>query len=74
MKDNPRADRLLTMGEAADRLGVSARFVRTAARNRLIATVRLGRLVRFRPEDVEHYIDQQIDPAETEQAVRNERG
>ncbi|MHB1064216.1 MAG: excisionase family DNA-binding protein [Georgenia sp.] len=71
MHENPQPIRLLTMGEAADRLGVSTRFVRMAVRDGLISTVRLGRLVRFRPEDVEQYIDQQVDPARAGHGARN---
>lgn len=70
MNDSPQSNRLLTMGEAADRLGVSTRFVRMVVHDRLIATVRLGRLVRFRPEDVQHYIDQQVNPARSERATQ----
>lgn len=48
---------LLTMQEAADRLGVSARFIRHAVRQGSIGSVRVGRLVRLRPEHIERYIE-----------------
>ena len=48
--------RLLTLQDAADLLNVSPRFVRAAAHDGLITTVRLGRLVRFRQEALEAYL------------------
>jgi excisionase family DNA binding protein len=49
-------DRLLTMEEAADRLGTSARFVRRLVAERRIAYVKVGRHVRLDPTDVEAFI------------------
>jgi excisionase family DNA binding protein len=50
------ADRLLTPQEAAERLGTSPRFVRRLVFERRIAYCKLGRYVRFHPDDVDEYI------------------
>jgi excisionase family DNA binding protein len=47
---------LLTVKEAADRLGTSVRFVRRLIAERRIAYVRVGRHVRLDPADVEAFI------------------
>jgi excisionase family DNA binding protein len=49
-------DGLLTVEEAADRLGTSARFVRRLIAERRIAYVKVGRHVRLDPTDVEAFI------------------
>jgi excisionase family DNA binding protein len=49
-------DRLLTVEEAADRLGRSVRFVRRLVAERRIAYVKVGRHVRLDPSDVETFI------------------
>jgi excisionase family DNA binding protein len=49
-------DQLLTPQEAADRLGTSLRFVRRLVFERRIAYRKLGRYIRFHPDDVEEYI------------------
>jgi excisionase family DNA binding protein len=49
-------DRLLTMEEAAERLGTSVRFVRRLVAERRIAYVKVGRHVRLDPTDVEAFI------------------
>jgi excisionase family DNA binding protein len=49
-------DRLLTVEEAADRLGTSVRFVRRLVAERRIAYVKVGRHVRLDPGDVETFI------------------
>ena len=45
-------DRLLTVEEAADRLGTSVRFVRRLIAERRIAYVKLGRHVRIAERDL----------------------
>lgn len=60
----PIANRLLTPREVAIRLGVSERWVRDHATRRhpRIAVVKLGPLLRFRPEDVAQFIaEQRVD-------------
>jgi excisionase family DNA binding protein len=49
-------DRLLTVDEAADRLGTTTRFVRRLIAERRIAYVKVGRHVRLDPTDVEAFI------------------
>jgi excisionase family DNA binding protein len=45
-------DRLLTVEEAADRLGTSVRFIRRLIAERRIAYVRIGRHVRIAEADL----------------------
>jgi excisionase family DNA binding protein len=47
------ADKFLTAGELADRLGVPESWVRTEERAKRIPSVRLGKYVRFRWPDVD---------------------
>ena len=49
-------DKLLTVEEAAERLGTSTRFVRRLVAERRIAYVKVGRHVRLDPTDVEAFI------------------
>jgi excisionase family DNA binding protein len=49
-------DRLLTVEEAADRLGTSVRFVRRLILERRIAYTKLGRHVRIAPRDLDAFI------------------
>ena len=49
-------DRLLTVEEAAERLGTSTRFVRRLVAERRIAYVKVGRHVRLASDDVEAFI------------------
>ena len=49
-------DRLLTVDEAAERLGTTTRFVRRLVAERRIAYVKVGRHVRLDPADVEAFI------------------
>jgi excisionase family DNA binding protein len=49
-------DRLLTVEEAADRLGTSVRFVRRLIAERRIAYVRIGRHVRIAEADLASFI------------------
>jgi excisionase family DNA binding protein len=49
-------DRLLTVEEAAERLGTSTRFVRRLIFERRIAFVKVGRHVRIATTDLDAYI------------------
>jgi excisionase family DNA binding protein len=49
-------DRLLTVEEAAARLGTSMRFVRRLVFERRIAYVKVGRHVRIAPTDLDAFI------------------
>jgi len=50
------AKRLLTIQEAAAHLNAPATWVSQAARQRKVRSVRLGKHIRFRPEDLEELI------------------
>ena len=49
-------DRLLTVEQAADRLGTSARFVRRLIFERRVAYVKVGRHVRIATHDLDAFI------------------
>ena len=50
-------DKLLTVQEAAERLGTSVRFVRRLVFERRIAYVKVGRYVRIAARDLDAFID-----------------
>ena len=50
-------DRLLSVEEAAERLGTSTRFVRRLIFERRIAFVKVGRHVRITPVDLDAFVD-----------------
>ncbi|MEU5798337.1 MULTISPECIES: excisionase family DNA-binding protein [unclassified Streptomyces] len=62
------ADRLLTVGEAAEQLGTGERFVRRLIAERRIRYVKLGRPVRIPKSAVTEYIE-----ARTVEPVRRTR-
>ncbi|MGW1606252.1 excisionase family DNA-binding protein [Streptomyces eurythermus] len=62
------ADRLLTVGEAAEQLGTGERFVRRLIAERRIRYVKLGRPVRIPESAVTEYIE-----ARTVEPVRRAR-
>jgi excisionase family DNA binding protein len=65
--------KLLTMKDAAELLSVSTRFVRAAVHDGSIGTVRLGRLVRFRPDEIEAYLERQsVQPHQRRDAQTEE--
>ena len=49
-------DRLLTVEQAAERLGTSARFVRRLVAERRIAYTKLGRHVRIAGRDLDTFV------------------
>jgi excisionase family DNA binding protein len=49
-------DRLLTLAEVAERLNTTPRHVRRLVFERRIAYRKLGRYVRFHPDDVAEYV------------------
>jgi excisionase family DNA binding protein len=49
-------DKLLTVEEAADRLGTSVRFVRRLIAERRIAYVKVGRHVRIAEADLSRFV------------------
>ncbi|HVM00594.1 MAG TPA: helix-turn-helix domain-containing protein [Egibacteraceae bacterium] len=54
---------LLDVPAAAQRLGVTQRWVRRAVAERRISFVKVGRNVRFEPEAISRYIERQRQPA-----------
>ena len=50
---------LLDVSAAAERLGVTPRWIRRAVAERRISFVKVGRNVRFEPEAIGRYIEQQ---------------
>jgi excisionase family DNA binding protein len=57
---------LLGIDELAERLGVSARFVRRLVEERRIPFLKIGKFVRFDPDDVDRWISsQRIRPSGT---------
>jgi excisionase family DNA binding protein len=57
---------LLDVPAAAERLGVTQRWVRRAVAERRISFVKVGRNVRFEPEAISRYIERQRRPARDE--------
>jgi excisionase family DNA binding protein len=57
------AETLLTIREAADRLGVTERWMRAAVDERRIPFVKVGRLIRFQKASLDAYIEAQTVPA-----------
>lgn len=49
---------LLDVDQAAERLGVSARFIRQLADERRLTHFKLGKLVRFDPDDLDAWLAQ----------------
>jgi excisionase family DNA binding protein len=54
--EDPKLDTLLTVEQAAERLGTSVRFVRRLVFERRIAYVKLGRHVRIAAGDLDAFI------------------
>lgn len=54
---------LLNIKKSADRLGTTERWMRRAVAERRLPFVKVGRQVRFRPEDLDAYIERQLVPA-----------
>ena len=48
---------LLTVEQAAERLGTSVRFIRRLRTERRLTVVKLGKHIRIDSTDLEHYID-----------------
>jgi excisionase family DNA binding protein len=57
-------EKLLTLAEVAERLNTTPRHVRRLVAERRIAYRKLGRYVRFHPDDVDEYVAaNRIEPA-----------
>lgn len=50
---------LLDINQLAERLGVTERFVRRLVEERRIPFLKIGKYVRFDPQDVDDWIDEQ---------------
>lgn len=58
-------DRLLTRDEVEERFGISKRFLEICATKRTgPRIVRIGRLVRYRPQDIYRWIDRNCSAEE----------
>jgi excisionase family DNA binding protein len=55
---NSRTDALLDIDQAAHRLGTQPRFMRRLVAERRIRFYKIGKHVRFHPDDLTDYIDQ----------------
>jgi excisionase family DNA binding protein len=64
IRDNPlRASELLTVAEAAGRLGVPVRFIRRLIAERRIRFYKIGRYVRIDSQDLDAFIEAgRVDP------------
>jgi excisionase family DNA binding protein len=56
--------RLLDIGAVAEQLGTSVRHIRRLVQERRIPVVRVGRLIRFDPLDLEAWLDDHRSSAE----------
>lgn len=62
-RDDVKALRLLGVLELADRLGTSERFVRRLVSERRVPFHKVGKFVRFDPEDIEVWLaDHRVEP------------
>ena len=53
----PVARRLLRIEDVAERLNVSRSMAWKLTNDRVLPSIRIGRCVRFRPEDIDRYIN-----------------
>lgn len=67
-KDMSDQGYLLDVPAAAQRLGVTQRWVRRAVAERRISFVKVGRNVRFEPETITRYIERQRKAARDDAA------
>ncbi len=57
MPETERIPRLLSVGQLAGRLGTTPRHVRRLVAERRVPFVKVGRLVRFDPDDIAVWLD-----------------
>ena len=65
MTGQPKQDRLLTVQDAAARMGTSVRFIRRLIAERRIEFIKLGRPVRIAESDIDAFIKAHRVPAIT---------
>jgi excisionase family DNA binding protein len=70
----PNAPSLLTMTEAAERLGTTHRFVRRLVAERRIAYLKLGRHVRISSEDLDRFLTDSRVEARSRSATWRDAG
>jgi excisionase family DNA binding protein len=63
-------NKLMTISEVADSLHVSVACLRRWVLLRRINTIRIGRLVRISPQEVQRIVDQGLIPARSERGGR----
>lgn len=61
-KPTTNADRLLTVLELAKRWGVTRAHIYALMERDGLPSVSIGRCRRFRPAEVDHWLDRQADP------------
>ena len=57
MRETEGLPRLLSIGQLAERLGTTPRHVRRLVAERRVPFVKVGRLVRFDPDDIAVWLD-----------------
>ena len=57
MPETEGLPRLLSIGQLAERLGTTPRHVRRLVAERRVPFVKVGRLVRFDPDDIARWLD-----------------
>lgn len=57
MPETEGLPRLLSIGQLAERLGTTPRHVRRLVAERRVPFVKVGRLVRFDPDDITKWLD-----------------
>lgn len=63
---SPAPSQLLTIGEAAERLNVSVRFIRRLVAERRLPYVKIGKYIRFDTSDLDTWInDRRIESHRT---------
>ena len=60
----PRGRRLLDIDAVAEQLGTSVRHLRRLVQERRIPVVRVGRLIRFDPADLDAWLEEHRSSAE----------
>jgi excisionase family DNA binding protein len=56
------ADRLLTISEVAERLQIKIPFLRKLIFQRRIPVSRIGRVIRFKPSEIERWLSERSTP------------
>ena len=52
----PELSALIDIATLADRLGVTERFVRRLVEERRVPFLKIGKFVRFHPDDIDHWV------------------